>query len=286
MMTEAANSRGESVDDIQALNAEVSRLNGAVDWWNSAIIVMMVVAAVAATGLLVTQYIAFKKAGQLNTAQARLDGAKEAVLTADSKEKDSQIASLRIRAGEAEAGIATAKGDASTALAKQQSVETKLAAQQERAAVAERSLLELQERIKPRRLTDQQAANFVAVLNKLPNTPLKFGWTQGGGDEGFKFLQQLMPLFKQAQWKVPESTNEVSNHLDIQVTGIALLIPGPEGSDPKRPQPTEVIQLNPAQAVLQSAFRAIGIDLEFQRWFHTADGVPELVIGSKPEVKQ
>lgn len=179
------------------------------------------------------------------------------------------------RAASADARVAGLEQDVATAT-------TEMAKQQARAATAERSLLELQERMKPRRLTDKQSADFVAILSKLPNTTLKLGWTIGGGDEGFKLLQQLMPLFKQAHWKVPETTNGVSNHFDIQVTGIALLIPGPEGSDLKKTEPTVMIQLNPEQAILQSAFRSAGMDLQFQRWFHTADGVPELVVGSKP----
>jgi hypothetical protein len=43
-----------------------------------------------------------------------------------------------------------------------------------------------------------------------------------------------------------------------------------------------MIHLNPEQTTLQAAFKLIGMDLQFQRWFHTADGVPELVVGSKP----
>lgn len=179
------------------------------------------------------------------------------------------------RAASADARVAGLEQDVATA-------NTEMAKQQVRAATAERSLLELQERITPRRLTDKQSADFVAVLSKLPFTTLRLGWTSGGGDEGFRLLQQLMPLFKQAHWKVPETTNEVSNHFDIQVTGIALLIPGPEGSDPKKPEPAAQVQLNPEQTALQSAFRAAGMELQFQRWFHTADGVPELVVGSKP----
>ena len=194
----------------------------------------------------------------------------------------SQVATLEIAAGSTAKDLLILQKAADDAKAAQQRVETDLAKQQELTANAERSLLELKERIKPRRLTDKQSADFVVVLSKLPNTALKLGWTAGGGDESFKLLQQLMPLFRQAHWKVPETTNEVSNHFDIQVTGIALLIPGPEGSDPKKPEPIAMIQLNPAQATLQAAFKAVGMDLQFQRWFHTAEGMPELVVGSKP----
>ena len=59
--------------DIKALNSEISRLSGAVDWWNSAIIVMMIVAAVAASGLVATQFIAFARAKALTEAQSQLE---------------------------------------------------------------------------------------------------------------------------------------------------------------------------------------------------------------------
>jgi hypothetical protein len=222
------------------------------------------------------------RAKQLADIQDQLIHIKDGRLELDLKAKDEKIAEAGERAALADKRAGEANIAAADAKAAQQRVETDLAKQQERAATAEKDLLELKERIKPRRLTDKQSADFVAVLSRLPNTVLKLGWTAGGGDEGFKLLQQLMPLFRQARWKVPEATNEVSNHFDIQVTGIALLIPGPEGSDVRKPEPTTMIQLNPAQTTLQAAFKTVGIDLQFQRWFHTEDSVPELVIGSKP----
>jgi hypothetical protein len=58
MATIASISRGENVDELHSLNSQVERLSATVDFWNSAIIVMMIIAALAATGLLITQYIA------------------------------------------------------------------------------------------------------------------------------------------------------------------------------------------------------------------------------------
>lgn len=73
----AISTTGDHASEIGKLTSEVSRLSGKVDWWNSAIIVMMVIAAIAATGLVVTQYIAFRQASQLSAAQDRLEKAKE-----------------------------------------------------------------------------------------------------------------------------------------------------------------------------------------------------------------
>jgi hypothetical protein len=166
MTNTLTSSRGENVDDIQSLGNQVTHLNSAVDWWNSAIIVMMIIAAIAATGLLVTQFIAFKKAAQLADAQANLSSAKEAKLSGELKDKDRQIADLNVKAKEAGVGIATAQTDASNASKKaadaitaQQQVQIELAKQQERAATAEKSLIELQEKIKGRTITESSDTN-------------------------------------------------------------------------------------------------------------------------------
>jgi hypothetical protein len=79
-----------------------------------------------------------------------------------------------------------------------------VATQQIRAAEAERRLLELQERVKPRRLTDDQRTAFVNVLRGLPYGVVKVGHTAGGADEALHLAQQVLPLFKQAGWVAPE----------------------------------------------------------------------------------
>jgi len=294
---------GEKVSLIQTLTSRAQQLDGSVIWWNRAYVLMVATAAVIAAFVFITQFVAIRKARQLAVVQGDL-------MLADSREKDlkiaeaqqsaeaadersnnlehanlalrSQVATLETNAAKANKELAGLQKSASDAKSAQQRVEIELAKQRELTANAETRLLELQERIKPRRLTDKQSADFVAVLSTLPDTALKLGHTAGGGDEGFNLLQQLMPLFRQAHWKVPATTSEVNSHLDVQVIGIALLIPGPEGSDPRKPEPTAMIQLNPEQAALQAAFKAAGMNLQFQRWFHTADGVSELVVGSKP----
>ena len=54
-------------------------------------------------------------------------------------------------------------------------------------------ILKLQE---PRRLTAKQRADFVRALRTVPNGAINVGYTIGGGNEGFKLAQQLLPLFK------------------------------------------------------------------------------------------
>jgi hypothetical protein len=179
------------------------------------------------------------------------------------------------RAANADAKVAGLQTDAASA-------KTEMAKQQARAATAEQSLLELQEHLKPRRLTDKQSAAFVAILGTLPNAGIKFGHTWAGGDEAFNLLQQLLGLFKKANWKVPAQSSEMSNHLDLQLVGIGLLVPGPEGYDPRIPAPPIAVHLSPTEATLKAAFEAIHIDLQFLNWYPNKNGALELVVGSKP----
>ena len=88
--------------------------------------------------------------------------------------------------------------------------------QQARAATAEKDLLDLKERIKPRKLTDQQCIDFVKTLKKFPNGVVDFGYTSAGGDETFNFTKQFLPLFNEAGWIVRNKAS-IANHLDIQV---------------------------------------------------------------------
>ena len=202
---------------------------------------------------------------------------------------DARILEARNKAATLETDLNTEKikllelqKDVANAQAAQQRVEIDLAKQREIAANAERSLLELRERIKPRKLTDEQSAEFVTALKTFPETALKLGYTAGGGDEAFNLLKQLMSLFKEARWKIPIETSQIVNHLEVQVIGVGLLMPGPEGFDPSKPSQPEFIRLTPAETALQAAFKKAGIELQFLRWYPNTDKTPELVIGSKP----
>ncbi|HEY6456714.1 MAG TPA: hypothetical protein VIY90_15680 [Steroidobacteraceae bacterium] len=86
---------------IEQLSGRVTDLAPKVDWWNSAILVMMVVAALAATGLVITQFIAFRRARNLSDIQFRLDDAKDLKIGLDLKTKDGEIAGAMSSAAEA-----------------------------------------------------------------------------------------------------------------------------------------------------------------------------------------
>ncbi len=160
-----------------------------------------------------------------------------------------------------------------------------MAKQQTRAATAELKLLELQERIKPRMLTAKQEADFIAALKVLNGGTIRFGCTSGGGDESFNFAKQFLPLFKAAAWTVQNEAS-IANHLDIQVIGVGVLNRGAPPQNPNLPPsglnvpPPGFIELTPTLATLQSAFRAVGIEVQF---INFPVDIPEVVIGSKPQ---
>jgi len=182
--------------------------------------------------------------------------------------KDAEMVRLVDSSKDLEKGVADAKAEMSK--------------QQARAATAERDLLDLKERIKPRRLTDQQCIAFVGALKTLPSGAINFGYTSASGDEGLTFLNQLLPLFKEAGWEIPEKITGVNNHLEIQVIGVGVLIPDPHNTDHAVVPPPGVLRLNPVETALRDAFKAVGIDVQFINWYSTPSERPELVIGSKP----
>ena len=151
-MPKEAHSNGENMSDIPFLTSEVARLTGAVSSSNTAILVMMVVAAVAATGLVATQYIAFKRAENLAEVTGRLSAIKERLSAG-------KIAEASERAGNAQKGAADA-------VAAQRKVEIELAKQQEKTAEAETALTKLRESLKDRTISPDQEKVWSRLLQE------------------------------------------------------------------------------------------------------------------------
>ena len=79
----------------------------------------------------------------------------------DLTDAKSALAKQQERAADADARVAGLEQDAANA-------KTEMAKQQARAATAERNLLELQERIKPRHLSEEQKKALIRQLSSLP----------------------------------------------------------------------------------------------------------------------
>jgi hypothetical protein len=272
MTTTAQNSRGENVDEIQSLSAQIDLLSRKVDWWNTAIVVMVAVAALAATGLLITQFIAFKRAGQLAAAQAGLSKAKEGKLSGELKEKDRQIAALDVKANEAGIGIATAQTDASNAAKKaadaitaQQNVEIDLAKQKERTALAERDLITLQEKVKPRHLSDAQKTILSDKLRGVTPVAITISWSMSSED-GAGYGKDFADVFRGLGWNITPA-DMMSAVYSGPFVGVMVSIKSPPG---------------PSQAgAIQSAIGSTGISAPGNIDPSVRDGSVAIKIGNK-----
>lgn len=108
---------------------------------------------------------------------------------------------------------------------------TQMSKQQERAANAERSLLELQERVKSRHLSPQQKEKIRAYLAKSPPETVDV-WIFIGAEDGVRFGYDFVTTIESAGWKVG---NQQLMPIGGETQGVALLNKGPTG-EPKSAQ--------------------------------------------------
>jgi hypothetical protein len=108
----------------------------------------------------------------------------------------------------------------------------------------------------------------------LPGEEIVLSTTGNGGDESFKFSQQIRKLFVDAGWKLPLPETS-PYHLDLEVTGVGIMVRGTAGMPMGVP--------SPVVATLYAAFIAVGITPELIAYHPSPGDIPEVVIGSKPE---
>jgi hypothetical protein len=211
--------------------------------------------------------------GSLNDEAQQADTrARKALGASDKAASSASIAmtlahSAREEADSFEKDITSAKTEAAKA-------ESDLADALQRTANAERSLQDLQNRVKYRKLTNEQSDAFLRALKTLPGGEIVLSTTGNGGDESFKFAQQLRKLFMDAGWKLPPPEG-APYHLDLQVTGVGIMVRGTAGKPMGVP--------SPVVATLFSAFIAAGITPQLFAYHPSPGDTPEVVIGSKPE---
>jgi hypothetical protein len=265
-------------------SSDIASIDALLNWWGSAEYFATAFVILGCVGEFVAEFTKFRtedwrhKLGKISLLLliAAL-GIELGALVRTNSLSGQEIAILNGVAADARTVAANAEGAT-------KNVGIELAKQQERAANAEKTLLALQERIKPRRLTAQQSADSVKALGVLPNGLINFGYTSGGADEAFNFARQLLPLFETAEWSVRNKLS-IANHLDIQVTGVGVLSRGTPLPNPNLPPspsnlpPSGMMGLTPTLEAIQSAFRAVGIQVQF---INFPVDVPEVVIGSKP----
>ena len=145
-------------------------------------------------------------------------------------------------------------------------LQVELSAQQEKTAQAERDLLEIQERLKPRTLSPGQRSQLRAALFAGPKGSFKL-WCVTGSEEAQTFALDINNVFAVAGWE----TNRLVM-VAMHSRGLMLMV---RGDTPGIPQ---------AVPRIQSAFATIGFDLPIT--INNDPMIPAgtaiLVVGFKP----
>ena len=253
-MTSPTHSSGEKMPDISSLNAEIDRLTQSVGFWNSAIIVLMIGVAAVATGLVIAQQMAFRKADALSRVTDQLSNLKEAA---------------------SEQKIIGLQKDASDAKGAQQKVETELAKQKERTAAAEKSAsdaaLALAKFKQPRSLSPDQQDALIEALKPFVGQP--FACAVFPDPEPLALLRTLDLNLKSAGWKRVPSQIERPDGVLVEAAGNTAATIFDSGIDVYvAPDDTTSVS---AQSALCLMLRNAGIACETHRTPQLAGKTPE-----------
>jgi hypothetical protein len=249
---DATRSEGVKMSEIESLTLRVRELSQAVDWWNSAMIWGLALAAIAAVFVVIATRIVVNRSGRLSEAQELLNNAKDRQLQGDLKAKDIEIGSLKLRSD---------------------TVETELAKQRTRAATAERSLLELQERVKLRRLSAEQRKKLIDSLKSPTAVAVAKGPIRVQRlifDEAAQpFAEDIKEAFGAAGWQTGDVGREVMLPGSQIPIGIAVVSHSTD-------------TLPPHFVVIQQAFTAAGLAPTLGKNNNVPEGTVEILIGVKP----
>lgn len=142
------------------------------------------------------------------------------------EELERENLSLKTRLAEHDKQVAALEKAASDAKSTQQRVEiqlsetvTELEKQRERTAVAERALMELQERLKPRQLRGDDRVKFVSFLQGKPKGKWRVEWPSNDV-EAEAFASEIIESLMAAGWPEPRQTAAIG----LTRVGLAVLV--------------------------------------------------------------
>jgi hypothetical protein len=144
-------------------------------------------------------------------------------------------------------------------------VTTPTQAERERTAKLEKELFELQERIKPRRITDAQRATLIKALTKSPKGPVTIA-TPIGDAEAQMFARQIREILESSGWKSVRFTQNL-----FKGTPVGLSVNVRDGN--KVPLFVEM---------LRQAFESSGIPIYGAYNPELTDEAVQLLVGMKP----
>lgn len=201
------------MDDIQALISEITRLSRSVDVLNAWRIVLMAVTAAAAGGLVMVQHVTVRRSRQLAAAQSALLTAKDEKIRGELADKDVKIGAANKAAANAAEGAARALAEQEKL--RQENLKLSIRFEEERTA-----RLKIEERLAPRRLTQEQQNSVTTKLRDFPGEKLNIQ-LPGDDPEITHLANQLLACFEGAGWHV---ATLVGTDMSRSVSGILIEI--------------------------------------------------------------
>jgi hypothetical protein len=159
--------------------------------------------------------------------------------------------------------VATLQKEASDAKTAQEQVGIELAKQQERAASAEKTLLQLRESLKDRTISPDQEKVLVEALKGTPSGPVEVWWTASDTDS-YGLALQMVRIFKEAEW--PLATERFAT--GGSGTGFFICVHNHMNA------PTYAVSI-------QKAYKLIGIDMNGFSKSEIPEGSVQIFIGHK-----
>jgi cell division protein FtsB len=176
---------------------------------------------------------------------------------------DARIQEAKSTAAQADARSKKLENDNLTLTGTVAGLQRDAAKQQERAAIAERALLQLRESLIDRVITPAQHKILVEALREAPSGVVDIWWTASDTDS-FGLAKQMVEIFKEAGW--PPATE----HFAAGGTGNGFFIAVHDHANA------------PAYAVsIQKAYKLIGIDMKGFSKADVAEGAVQIYIGHK-----
>jgi hypothetical protein len=267
------------VSEIQSLTSQVSELAQSVALWNKAIIVMMIIAAIAAAGLVITQYRAFKQAQRLAEMEAELIRAKD-------RDKDIKISEASSKASIADQHAEEANKHAyelavNAEELKRSNIVMSIELEKER-----KERLELEARVVWRKIPEDQQTRLSLRLRQFHDMEARLVF-MAGDLEGQYFASDIAAMLHKAGWFVPikpGSVMEFANFGDNYTPGEQVKKIGLEIDSS-----THEISRKSAEAIMHE-LNAVGFDAIYsgvkRKFDPNVRPIVYITVYSKPEHAQ
>lgn len=178
------------------------------------------------------------------------------------KAAEARVAEANERSAKAGEGTAKALAEAASAKENTSRLDVEAASLREQAARAEKELIEVQERIKSRRVTNEQRTRLLQALKSSPKGSIVVDTVMGDG-EALMFAGQIRDILRESGWGDVHLTRTMYTGNPI---GLSILYGG-----------------KPSIAIpLADAFDSVGIKTKLSSVPQAPEGAVKILVGMKP----